>query len=297
VTEASDPSISVVVPLYNKAAYIERTLRSVLAQDCRDFEVLVVDDGSTDGGGGKAEALGDPRIRVVRFPNAGVSAARNRGAALARASLVAFLDADDVWEPTFLKTVSEALAAEPRAVAAFSAFVDGLSGRSRMPRFSGTLLIEDYPGWFVSHGGRGLWSSNTIVRASALRASGGFPEGVQNGEDTDTWFRLSFTGPVLYVPEPLVRYVEEDSESLSRQGASEPVVIATLSRALEAGTIPVPARRSARVAIHYFRAAYATALAQQGDRGAALRELSRTSLSLGLLRTYARALAALVSGR
>ena len=96
------PEISVVVPLYNKAAYVGQCVRSILAQDGADFEIVVVDDGSTDGGARLVEAFGDARVTVVRQENRGRSAARNRGIDAARAELIALLDADDEMGPGHL---------------------------------------------------------------------------------------------------------------------------------------------------------------------------------------------------
>jgi glycosyltransferase involved in cell wall biosynthesis len=96
--------VSVIIPLFNKAPYIQRALDSVRAQTFVDFEVIVVDDGSTDDGGSLATAYSDSRIRTIAQKNAGPGAARNRGIAEARGEYLAFLDADDEWMPGFLAT-------------------------------------------------------------------------------------------------------------------------------------------------------------------------------------------------
>ena len=96
--------ISVVIPLYNKEKSITSTLRTVLNQTFRDYEIVIVNDGSTDGSVEEIEKVQDDRIRLVHQPNAGVSAARNRGIEEAKGDLIAFLDADDEWKPEYLAT-------------------------------------------------------------------------------------------------------------------------------------------------------------------------------------------------
>jgi glycosyltransferase involved in cell wall biosynthesis len=98
---------SVVIPLYNKARQIENTIRSVLAQDFQDFEIIVVDDGSTDGGSDLIIPINDTRIRLVFQVNAGVSAARNFGVHESSAEYIAFLDADDEWYPWHLEEIDK----------------------------------------------------------------------------------------------------------------------------------------------------------------------------------------------
>src|SRR5258707_304610 len=95
--------ISVIVPLYNKARYVRRCLDSILGQSFGDFEVIVIDDGSTDEGPQIVEAYTDPRIRLLAQSNAGPGAARNRGSREACGDLIAPLDADDAWDPAYLE--------------------------------------------------------------------------------------------------------------------------------------------------------------------------------------------------
>ena len=97
------PDVSVIVPLYNKAAYIDRCLDSILGQSYADFELIVVNDGSTDGGEHAVERRSDRRVRLISQANAGPGEARNHGARLAEGELLAFLDGDDAWHPDYLK--------------------------------------------------------------------------------------------------------------------------------------------------------------------------------------------------
>ena len=117
------PSFSVVVPLYNKRATVVRTLDSVFAQTFGDFELIVVDDGSTDGGDDLVQAhYDDARLRLHRQPNAGPAAARNQGLALSRGDYVTVLDADDTWRPEYLQTAVDVFTAHPECGAFTSSF-------------------------------------------------------------------------------------------------------------------------------------------------------------------------------
>ncbi|HEY4433327.1 MAG TPA: glycosyltransferase family A protein, partial [Candidatus Cybelea sp.] len=111
------PLVSVVVPLYNKARYVMRALQSVATQNVEDFEVIIVDDGSTDGGDEIAAGMPDPRFRLLRQANAGPGSARNRGLQEASGEFVGFLDADDRWLPHFLSENVAILERHPRAAA------------------------------------------------------------------------------------------------------------------------------------------------------------------------------------
>jgi glycosyltransferase involved in cell wall biosynthesis len=125
--------VSVIVPLFNKTAYIERALRSIASQTLSDFEAIVVDDGSTDGGDQIVARFPDSRFRLIRQANAGPGAARNRGVTEARAPYLAFLDADDAWLPAYLETGVRILEEHPAAVSVSSAWIDYPKETSSVP--------------------------------------------------------------------------------------------------------------------------------------------------------------------
>lgn len=206
------PSFSVIVPLYNKGAHIERTLSSLLGQSLTDFEAIVVDDGSTDDGPARVAACADPRITLVRQANQGVSAARNAGVALARADFVAFLDADDEWSPDFLETLAALIEKEPGASLYATAYrevgPDGsiarLSAEGLPPgSLDGSRLdyltcvaADRYP----------FYTSSCCVAVAAFRRAGGFDTGLSIGEDIDLWLRLCLDGCVSFSQKACASY-------------------------------------------------------------------------------------------
>jgi glycosyltransferase involved in cell wall biosynthesis len=188
-------AVSVVIPLYNKGPYIARALKSVLAQTFQDFEVIVVDDGSTDGGAEVVRGFDDPRIRLIQQENLGVSAARNRGIAAARAELVAFLDADDEWLSGFLETIMRMRREFPEAGAYVTAFYT--HGRKRSGLLDLKAVLPEpweglIPRYFltVTYGGP-ISSSSVCIPRSIFDDIGMFIEGVWWGEDTEMWGRIA----------------------------------------------------------------------------------------------------------
>lgn len=292
-------SVSVIIPLYNKAGSILRAIDSVLVQTMPDFELLVVDDGCTDGSAELAASVADSRVRVISQPNAGVSAARNRGVAEARSALVAFLDADDTWEPRFLEVTLKAQLRYPSAVAWFSDFYEVGPSRAvpTIGAWGKARVIRNYPDWFVRHRGNGLFSSSSLVRKDALEACGGFPAGVRNGEDTDTWFRLSWQGQVVYVGEALARYNVGVVDGLTAlTGPTYPCLCATIDKKIASGTLDGPARRSAKAAKRWLVLCYASSLALSGSKAEAFRVLGATPPTIRTVRMWVRAAVALILG-
>ena len=212
--------ISVVMPLYNKEAEVEQSLRSVIEQSLAPREIIVVDDGSTDSSVAIVERIiaqyRDVPIRLIRQENSGVSAARNRGVREATGEFVAFIDADDVWLSGYISEVCRLMTYYPDADAYSTAFdiVDrGRRYAAAVPTKEGYINVAEealkrrYP----------IIPSTATLRRSTLLKVGGFPEGMRIGEDQWLWVRLLQCGAKFcYSPMSLVCY----SRSASNRSAS-----------------------------------------------------------------------------
>lgn len=230
--------VSVVIPLYNKQAYIRRALDSLASQTHPLFEALVVDDGSSDLGAQAAREYPDARVRVLSRERRGASAARNAGIAAAAYELVAFLDADDVWRPDFLETVLALYGQYPQAGIFATAYETDLRGKRRAARIKGLPkrawqgLLPDY---FRSVGGSiPVISSAVMVPRMVFEHVGGFAEGAQLGEDQDMWCRIAFAYPVAYSTRPCAVYFLDTQNSVCRDLTvmQDYPVIATVTGAL-----------------------------------------------------------------
>lgn len=188
--------ISVIIPLYNKAGSIAQALDSVLAQEYQDFEIVVVDDGSTDGGASVVENYGDARIRLVRQENAGVSAARNKGIEEARGEYVAFLDADDVWMPGFLSEIVALQREFPQCRAQATNYVFNSNG-VKSPTILRKIPFSEERGVLANYfevascSHPPVWTSAVCIERALLLEIGGFPVGIKSGEDLLTWARVA----------------------------------------------------------------------------------------------------------
>ena len=188
--------ITVVIPLYNKADCIATALDSVLVQTYQDFEVIVVDDGSRDGGAVVVERYTDPRIRLIRQANAGVSAARNRGIEEAKGEYVAFLDADDEWMPEFLAEIVALQQEFPNCKAQATTYVQCQNGEkkniilNKLPFSSEHGVLTNYFE-VATHSNPPIWTGAVCIERALLQELGGFPLGIKSGEDLLTWARIA----------------------------------------------------------------------------------------------------------
>ncbi len=245
--------ISVVIPLYNKENHIQRAIRSVLAQSYPYFEIVVVDDGSTDNSFESANRIEDERLRILRQSNGGVSLARNRGVSESQYDLVAFLDADDEWLPEFLESIFELKTQFPDADVFGSSFYTlNEDGSIRLPR-SSPLFKKDWKGIIPNYidtlqAESPFNSSSFAVRKQIFESIGGFPIGVKYGEDSDTWIRLSFISKIAYINTPLSIYHRETENRacvISREPLEVDYPVKELKRHLQLGELPEQQRQSA----------------------------------------------------
>src|SRR5690554_1902013 len=181
---------SVIIPLYNKELSVKNTIQSVLNQSYQDFEIVIVNDGSTDNSVKEVEKIDDKRIRLIHQENKGVSAARNRGIKEAKYEWIAFLDGDDLWEEDHLAEINNMMQHYPNEKVFVTSFVYS-DGREiyRHPRSSNIFKIENYFNEAIKESL--IWTSIVVVHKDCFATSGVFNEQLNRGEDLDLWARLA----------------------------------------------------------------------------------------------------------
>jgi glycosyltransferase involved in cell wall biosynthesis len=223
------PRVSVIVPLYNKARYVRRCLDSILEQTFGDFEVTVIDDGSTDEGPQIVETYTDPRIRLLRQQNAGPGGARNRAAQEARGDLIAWLDADDAWDPVYLAEsvrIMDRLGEEVASLTwAMMELPAGISTALRWQRIGipdGRFRASGEPdaelvGGMLSN----MLPSSTVIRRPILEQMGGFYEKDRClfAEDAYLWLKILLQFEVAFCARPLsLHYLDASELSMNVKG-------------------------------------------------------------------------------
>lgn len=247
----SQQAISVVVPLFNKEKYVEKAIASILASGDLIHEVIVVDDGSTDDGPNIVSAMTDPRIRLIRQQNQGVSAARNKGIREASGDFIAFLDADDYWLPEYIPQIAALIETYPGCgMFGTRYFTFTEEGRKQIQKIhvvhdgdAPQLVTRFFEAW--SRNNFFCTCSVVIPRKVFFEHNIFFPENENLGEDQDVWFRIAERFPVAYSARPLVAYRIGTFPSLSktRMENNIPPFIQRLKARYDAKQIPPQHRK------------------------------------------------------
>ncbi len=199
------PLISVVIPVYNGEKTIKLTIESVLKQTCSDWELIVVNDGSTDSTLDLVQAIQDERIKIFTYPNSGPNPTRNRGFSHACGQYISFLDADDLWSPDKLEKQLQAIESSSSAKVAYS-WTNWVNEKGELIRrgsyktangdvFAKLLLID-----FIESG------SNPLISKQAFAEVGGFDETLPAAQDWDMWLRLAAKNHFVCVEFPQIFY-------------------------------------------------------------------------------------------
>lgn len=265
-TNGSTPAVSVVLPTYNRAWCLREALDSVAGQGFRDFELIVVDDGSTDETACLLRAYGDA-LRVLRQPRRGVSAARNAGIAAARGKLIAFLDSDDLWLPGKLARQVEFFDRHPAALICQTEELWVKNGRRVNPgqrhRKRGGMIFEPSLELCL------VSPSAVMLRRELLDAVGRFDERLPACEDYDLWLRISCRFPVGLIETPLIVKRGGHADQLSRAAGLDRYRIASIAQLIFGGGLTAAQRRAAAAVLKQKCQVYAGGCRKRGRRAEA----------------------------
>lgn len=209
---------SVIIPLYNKAPYVKKALDSVLSQTFKDYELIIVDDGSTDESYIIAkESLEGTKVnyRLIQQENAGVSTARNNGVTASRGDFICFLDADDWWAQTFLEKMNSFINDYPDAGIYGTNYYYLKNGRQRVCVTTAETGYINYCKVYAEKMQMPLWTGAVCIPRRVFEEFGGFSPQLKLGEDFDLWIRISLKYKVAFLNEPLAYYFQ-DSEAIWR---------------------------------------------------------------------------------
>jgi len=196
------PIISIIIPLFNKELFIKQTLLSVLNQTFSDFEIIIINDGSTDNSVSIINDLDDKRITLYTTKNKGVSHARNYGISKANSDLIAFLDADDLWDSNHLDNLYSLYTSFPKCgLYATNYNKQFFNGRKINTHFNGVSkdhfgIIENY--FSASTIDSIAWTSAVMIPKKTFMSIGEFDEEMRSGQDTDLWIRIALEASVAF---------------------------------------------------------------------------------------------------
>ncbi|WP_296146712.1 glycosyltransferase [uncultured Flavobacterium sp.] len=206
------PLISIIIPLYNKEKFIANTLKSVLSQTFSDFEVLIIDDGSTDKSAKIVNEFNDKRIQFISKENKGVSATRNLGIKKATGKYITFLDADDIWKIDFLEEMTSLIASFPEQKV-FSAAIEIEIGERIFPaeysisKDENPQIINYFEGSLLH---TAICTCSAIFEKSVFETAGNFDISLKTEEDIDLWIRIGLQYPIVFTWKIGVCYVHDE---------------------------------------------------------------------------------------
>lgn len=244
------PTISVVIPAYNAEQTILETLDSVFQQTFTDFEVIVIDDGSTDQTVALLKEIQDPRLQVFSYHNGGLPTARNRGIACASGDYIAFLDADDLWTVDKLELQLAALQADSAAGVAYSWTCNmSQSGEAFYPghsvNYSGNVYAQLLLGNFLASG------SNCLIRRDAITSVGEFDPSLKSYEDWDYWLRLAARWTFVVVPKYQILYRQSPGAMSSKIEVMEHYGSIVIERAFRLAPLELQPLKKQSLAVNY----------------------------------------------
>lgn len=202
------PFFSVVITVYNKANYIKNTLKSVLNQTFTDFEIIIINDGSSDGSLEVINSFTDKRIRTITIENQGASVARNTGIKEAKAQYIALLDGDDLWKEDYLNSINDAIKSHPENKIFATAIAQKYSKKT-VPvsySFKQNNLYGAYNYFEASKKYSILSGSSIVFNKSILNKTGLFDSNIVSGQDVDLWIRFGIHYDIVFINKTLAIY-------------------------------------------------------------------------------------------
>ena len=264
--QSNNPAVSVIIPTYNRGWILREAIDSVLSQDFTDYELIVVDDGSTDNTREILDSYGQV-LFVFQQPNKGVSAARNRGLAESHAQLVAFLDSDDLWLPQKLARQIEFFNSNPAALICQTEETWVRNGvrvnpKRRHHKFSGMIFEHSLALCLVS-------PSAVMICKTLFDTVGLFDECLPACEDYDLWLRVSCRYPVFLIDEPLIIKRGGHEDQLSKAAGLDKYRIRSLKKLIDGGPLTESQKHAAIKTLQEKSTIYAEGCRKRGREGEA----------------------------
>ena len=220
------PYFSVIIPLYNKEKYVSDTIKSVISQTFSDFEVIVINDGSTDLSQKTVEGFEDKRIKLFNLKNSGVSHARNYGVSMSNSDLIAFIDADDLWSPNHLKDLKDLHEDFPDCGLYAKAYTTKQNTKLLKSKYNQIPMQERWRGLLKDYFKNSLINSIAHTSAVAITKSvfeklNGFNDEYNCFEDIDLWIRIALKYEIAFDNKVSSTYVRNDNNSLTNRNLSQ----------------------------------------------------------------------------